>query len=102
MSDLIERARSYVKNLGGDPQDYLVWQLADEIERLDRDIERLQIHSSVLMREIERLKALPAHTEIERLKDENNQRVCKLLAQIVAMRAEIERLTRLITEEPKP
>ena len=34
-----------------------------------------------------------AAAEIKRLKIENNERVCKLLAQIVAMRAEIERLT---------
>lgn len=32
---IVERAREYVRNLGGDPQDYLVWQLADEIERLE-------------------------------------------------------------------
>ena len=34
MTDIVERAREYAHNLGGDPQDYLVWQLADEIERL--------------------------------------------------------------------
>lgn len=34
MSDIVERAREYAHNLGGPPEDYLVWQLADEIERL--------------------------------------------------------------------
>jgi hypothetical protein len=36
MSDIVKRAREYAHNLGGDPQDYLVWQLADEIERVTR------------------------------------------------------------------
>jgi hypothetical protein len=53
MTDLIERARSYVHNLGGDPQDYLVWQLADEIERLTEIVD--QEHPK-LIAEIERLK----------------------------------------------
>jgi|KBSSwiS6_1023812.scaffolds.fasta_scaffold451299_1 hypothetical protein len=33
MTDIVERAREYARNLGGDPQDYLVSQLADEIDR---------------------------------------------------------------------
>jgi hypothetical protein len=34
MSDIVAHAREYARNLGGPPEDYLVWQLADEIERL--------------------------------------------------------------------
>ena len=32
--DIVDRARDYARNLGGPPEEYLVWQLADEIERL--------------------------------------------------------------------
>jgi cell division protein FtsB len=49
MNDIVERARSYVRNLGGPPEDYLVWQLADEIEQL-----RVRVNSQEL--EIVRLQ----------------------------------------------
>jgi len=34
MSDIVERMRSYARNCGGPPEDYLTWQAAAEIERL--------------------------------------------------------------------
>ena len=34
MTDIVERLRSYARNLGGPAEDYLTWQAADEIERL--------------------------------------------------------------------
>jgi hypothetical protein len=55
MSDIVERAREYVENIRGKdepPENYLVWQLADEIERLrkawdasieERDLLRTQL-----------------------------------------------------------
>jgi len=39
--DLVKQARDYARNLGGPPEEYLVWQLADEIERLQAQCEGL-------------------------------------------------------------
>jgi hypothetical protein len=37
MGDLVERAREYARNLGGPPEDYLVWQMADRVEALEAE-----------------------------------------------------------------
>jgi hypothetical protein len=39
-TDIVKQARDYARNLGGPPEDYLTWQLADEIERLRAVITR--------------------------------------------------------------
>jgi hypothetical protein len=40
MTDIVKRARDYARNLGGPLEDYLTWQLADEIERLRAEVVR--------------------------------------------------------------
>jgi hypothetical protein len=42
MDDLVRRAREYARNLGGPPEDYLVWQMADRIEALETEGARLR------------------------------------------------------------
>jgi hypothetical protein len=42
MSDIVERLRSYARNLGGPAEDYLTWQAADEIERLRAEVKDLK------------------------------------------------------------
>jgi hypothetical protein len=44
MTDIVKRARDYARNLGGPPEDYLTWQLADEIERLRNMLDKIAKH----------------------------------------------------------
>lgn len=57
--DIVERLRSYARNLGGPAEDYLTWQAADEIERLRAllvEAEKYNGWHQEAMLEVERLR----------------------------------------------
>jgi len=58
MTNLVKRARDYARNLGGPPEDYLAWQLADEIERVQAALNTCRELREFDKIEIERLRAL--------------------------------------------
>lgn len=62
--EIVERLRSYARNCGGPPEDYLTWQAADEIERLTKQCEGL---AQAAMNNGQDL--LLQEAEIERLRD---------------------------------
>jgi chromosome segregation ATPase len=87
--DIVEQARNRARNLGGNPEDYLTWQLADEIERLRAEM----VGARAIVR--------AGDAEIERLTDdlqECQSRYGELAGQFRRKDDEIERLTAALRE----
>jgi len=57
MTDIVERLRSYARNCGGPPEEYLTWQAADEIERLCGLLGNNAMTTAEIMDANERLRA---------------------------------------------